>query len=334
VQAPSPARVTTSVFTTGASLGTAAALPAPPQINFPTRPVTIIVPFSAGGSTDLLARIVAQKFSDTLRQPVVVENRAGGGGTIGVAAAKTAGPDGHTLVVGTMATHALTPALLPSIPYDPRSDLAPVGLVAASPMTVVTRNSIPATDLRSFISYLKTNGAKATYASSGAGSESHVACAFFNNLIGAKSTHIPYRGVAPAIVDLKEGKVDYMCAVLPSIVSQLQPGSIKSLAVASAERLPVLANLPTTGEAGLPEFQASSWTAVFAPKGTPQPVIQKLNYALAMALEDAATKERLLQLFGEIPNRASRSPSALDAYLRAEVEKWTRVIKMAGITAN
>ncbi len=334
VQLLAPARLSTSVFTTGASPGTAVSLPAPPQTSFPSRPVTIIVPFAAGGATDMLARIVGQKFSDILRQSVVVENRPGAGGTTGVTAAKAAAADGYTLVAGTMATHAFGPAIHANAPYDAKSDFTPVGLIAATPMVVVTRNGIAATDLRSFLSYLKTSGAKATYASSGAGSESQVACAFLSSLTGAKSSHIPYRGVAPAVTNLMGGLVDYMCAGLSSIVPQVQSGSIKALAVASAERVLVLPNLPTTGEAGLPEFQASSWTALFAPKGTPQPVVQKLNYALAMALEDAATKQRLIEVFGEIPNRASRSPGTLDAYLRAEVEKWTRVIKAAGISAN
>ncbi len=297
---------------------------------FPSKPITIIVPFVAGGTMDFTARAIAQPMSAALGQPVNVENVPGAGGTAGMTQVRNAAPDGHVLVMGGIA------ALISNLAQqdkssDPASDFEGIGLVAATPFVIMGKKDLPATDLGSFIAYLKSRNGAATYGSGGVGSSAHLACQQFNSLANARSTHVPYRGMADAVAELNKGSVDYVCAEISTVRSQVRSGAIKALGVASAERLENLSTVQTGAEGGVPGFIASSWYALLAPKGTPKSVIDKLSYALGRALDDSATRRKLIASLGELPLAVNRSPQAVEAFMRAESAKWTPVVKAAGI---
>ena len=299
------------------------------QANYPNRQITFIVPFAAGGPTDVIARIVGESFSKTLGQPVIVENVAGAGGTTGITRANSATPDGYTIMMGHMGTHGAAPALYPNIKYDPRKDFVPIGLAAGTPILIVAKKALPVDDLKGFIAYLKANGTKVTEAHAGVGSVSHTTCTLLHSLIGAKGARVTYRGTGPALNDLVAGQVDYGCDQIVNLVTQIQGGNIKALAIATETRSPALPNVPTTKEAGLPEFQVSAWNAVFAPKGTPADVAAKLVAALDKALDDENTRKRLLELGSVIPDKAGRTPAALQKLVESEVARWNPVLTAA-----
>jgi tripartite-type tricarboxylate transporter receptor subunit TctC len=314
-----------------AALGLAVGLPAAAQ-DYPTRPITVIVPYAPGGNTDVVARIVLEHMGRTLGQQLVVENVGGAGGTTGSARAARAAPDGYTLLVGQMGTHGAAPALYPNLPYNPVTDFEHVGQLSDTPIAVFTRKDFPAATLQEFIARLKADGEKLNNGHAGVGSTSHVSCLLFHSLVGARSTPVAYRGSGPALNDLLTGTHDFMCDQIPHTVPQVQAGNIKALAIATPERSGAIPNVPTTAEAGLPAFVASGWNAMFAPKGTPQPVVAKLADAVSKALDDPGTRKKLEDIGAVIP--AKRGPEALRTLVTVEIEKWTPVIKAAGVVGG
>ena len=300
------------------------------QGNYPERPITMVVPFAAGGPTDVVARIVGDHMSRTLGQQIVIENVTGAGGTTGITRASQAQPDGYTIMMGHMGTHGAAPALYPNLKYDPAKDFAPIGLAAGTPILIVARKDFPAKDLKGFIEHMKANGDKVNMAHAGVGSVSHSTGILFNSIIKVKPTLVAYRGTGPALNDLMANTVDYMADQIVNVAPQIQGGNIKAYAIATPERSPALPDVPTTKEAGLPEYQVSAWNAVFAPKGTPSAVVAKLNDALVKALDDENTRKRLLDLGGVVPSKEERTPQSLQKLVESEVERWGPVLKGFG----
>jgi tripartite-type tricarboxylate transporter receptor subunit TctC len=297
---------------------------------YPERPITMIVPFAAGGPTDVTARLVGEHMSRTLGQQIVIENVAGAGGTTGISRAAAATADGYTIMMGHMGTHGAAPAVYPNLKYDPTKDFEPIGLAAGTPILIVARKDFPPKDLKEFIAHVKANGPKLNEAHAGVGSVSHTTCTLLHSLLGVQPNRVAYRGTGPALNDLVAGQVDYMCDQIVNLTPQIQAGTIKAYAIATAARNPALPNVPTTKEAGLPEFEVSAWNAIFAPKGTPKDVVARLNDALVKALDDPTTRKRLLDLGGDVPDRAGRSPEALARLVRNEVARWATVFKKMG----
>ncbi|MEA3024197.1 MAG: hypothetical protein QOK01_3049 [Alphaproteobacteria bacterium] len=301
--------------------------------DYPARAITVIVPFAAGGPTDIVARIVSDHMSKTLGQQLVIENVVGAGGTTGVTRAMRAAPDGYTIVMGHMGTHAAAPALYPNLAYNPASDFVPIGMAAGTPVVILAKKDFPAKDLGEFAVHVKQNVASLNMAHAGVGSVSHVTCLLLNSILAVKPTAVPFNGTGPAMNALVGGQVDYMCDQIVNVVPQVNGGTIKAYAIGTPERNPALPNIPTSKEAGLPEFQASAWNALFAPKGTPQAIGDKLSAALDKALSDEPTRKRLLELGSDIPEAPRRGPQALAALVKSEIDKWTPVIK-ASAPAN
>ena len=306
------------------------AMPALAQ-KYPSRPVTIIVPFAAGGPTDIIARIVAEYYSKALGQQFVIENVAGAGGTTGITRGAQAKPDGYTIMMGHMGTHGAAPALYANLKYDPAKDFQPIGLAAGTPILIVARKDFPAANLKEFVARMKDPGAKVKQAHAGVGSVSFTTCTLLTSQVGAKNIVAAYRGTGPAMNDLVGGQVDYMCDQIVNVIEQVKGGSIKAYAIATRERSPALPNVPTTREAGLPDYQVSAWNALFAPKGVPQDIAAKLSETLVLALDDEATRKRLLQLGSVIPDKAGRSPQALSDLVKSEVARWTPILKEAQV---
>ena len=308
----------------------AGALPSGARAAYPDRPITMIVPFAAGGPTDVVARIVADTMSRTLGQQIVVENVAGAGGTTGITRGAQSTPDGYTIMMGHMGTHGAAPAVYPDLKYDPVKDFAPIGLAAGTPIVIVAKKDFPAKDLKEFVAYVKANSTKLNEAHAGVGSVSFTTCSLLNSILGATPTRVVYRGTGPALNDLVAGQVDYMCDQIVNLVPQIQAGTIKAYAVALPQRSPALPDVPTTKEGGLPEYQVTAWNAIFAPKGTPQDVVKKLSDALLKALEDAPTVKRLLDLGGDLSNKEARTPDGLRKLVQSEVQRWNKVLKQTG----
>ena len=304
-----------------------------PAAAFPDRIITFIVPFAAGGSTDVVARIMAEHMSRTLGQQIVIETVVGAGGTIGTARAAKAAPDGHTVVVGSLGPNVAAAGMYANLPYDPIKDFEPVIMSVLQPMVVIARNDLPVADFREFVAYLKTNGAKLNYGSGGAGAQSHLTCAYLNELVGSKSQHVPYRGSAPSLNALIAGQIDYACNNTTEAVPQIQAKTVKPLAIAGDRKVPVLPDVPTAAEQGL-KFEAMGWQALFVPKGTPREAVEKLNAAARAAFADAGVRKRLLDLGNELPPVADQTPEAMGRFLKSEIDKWVPVIKNAGITAQ
>jgi tripartite-type tricarboxylate transporter receptor subunit TctC len=298
---------------------------------YPTRPVTIIVPFAAGGPTDIIARIVGEYFSKSLGQQFIVENLAGAGGTTGITRAAQAKPDGYTIAMGHMGTHGAAPALYPNLKYDPTKDFEPIGLVAGTPILIVARKDFPAADLKEFIAKAKDTSTRLSQAHAGVGSVSFTTCTLLTSQLGIKHHRVvAYRGTGPALNDLVGGQVDYMCDQIVNLVEQVKGGAIKAFAIATEQRSAALPDVPTTKEAGLPEYQVSAWNALFAPKGTPKEIVTKLNETLVKALDDEAARKRLLELGSVLPEGKGRTPEALSDLVKSEVARWTPILKAAG----
>lgn len=295
--------------------------------DFPTKPVTMIVPFAAGGPTDIIARLVAESMSRTLGQQVIIENVAGAGGTTGSTRAAQAAPDGYTVLMGHMGTHGAAPALYKNIKYKPAEDFTHIGLAAGTPIIILTKKAFPAEDLKGFMAHVKANNDKLTQAHAGVGSVSFTTCSLLTNMLGIKATAVAYTGTGPALNDLIGGQVDYMCDQIPSVVAQIRAGTVKPIAIALDQRSPALPDLATTKEAGLPEFQVSAWNAVFGPKGIPAPVKTKLVDALSKALDDDKVKARMADLGAVIPQGAGRGSEALEKLVRSEVARWDPILK-------
>ncbi len=300
------------------------------QNAYPQRPVTMIVPFAAGGPTDVVARIVGEHMSRTLGQQIVIENVAGAGGTTGILRGAQASPDGYTIMMGHMGTHGAAPALYPNLKYNPAKDFAPIGLAAGTPILIVAKKDFPAATLKDFVAYMKKDGDKANMAHAGVGSVSHATGILLISTIAAKPTLVAYRGTGPALNDLMAGAVDFMADQIVNVAPQISAGTIKAYAIATPARSPALPDVPTTREAGLPEYEVSAWNAVFAPKGTPPAVVEKLSNALDLALKDENTRKRLLELGGVLPTDAERGPAPLQALVEKEVARWTPVLQGKG----
>jgi tripartite-type tricarboxylate transporter receptor subunit TctC len=316
----------------------AAALPAVSRFAwaqaYPSRPITVIVPFAAGGTSDVIVRIVAEHMSRTLGQQLVVENVGGAGGTIGSTRTMRANPDGYTIQLGNMGTHAAAVAFYPNLAYKPEVDFEPIGIVAGVAIVVVGRKDFPAKDFKEFISQIKANAEKLNMAHTGVGSITHLSCLLLNSILGVKPTQVPFTGGAPAINALIGGQVDYMCNTIPDVVQQAQGGTIKPLAISTLDRNPALPDVPTAKEAGLPEFQVSAWNALFAPKATPKAVVDKLADALDKALDETNVRKRLLDLGCDIPDKAKRGQQPLAALVKTEIGRWTPIIKAANVKAE
>jgi tripartite-type tricarboxylate transporter receptor subunit TctC len=287
-----------------------------------------VVPFAAGGPTDIIARIVGQHFSKSLGQQFIIENIAGAGGTTGITRGAQAKPDGYTIMMGHMGTHGAAPALYPNLKYDPDKDFEPIGLVAGTPILIVARKDFPAADLREFIAKAKDTSIRISQAHAGVGSVSFTTCTLLSSQLGVKHHRVvAYRGTGPALNDLVGGQVDYMCDQIVNLVEQVKGGAIRAYAIAIPARSPALPEVPTSKEAGLPDYQVSAWNALFAPKGTPKEIVAKLNDTMAKALDDDATRERLLELGSVIPDKAGRSPQALAELVKSEVARWNPILK-------
>ena len=294
---------------------------------YPTRSITMIVPFAAGGPTDVISRIVTAHMAQTLGQTIIIENVVGAGGTTATTRASRAANDGYTLITGHMGTHAASVPLYPKLAYHPETNFEPVALLAGTPILILARKDFPPKDLKEFITYVKANAEKVNAAHAGVGSVSHVSCQLLELILAVKPISVPFNGTGPAMNALVGGQVDYMCDQIVNAVPQVNGGTIKAYAVATAERNPSLPNVPTTTEAGLPAFQAQAWNAIFAPKGTPADVVAKLNAAVVKALDDENVRKRLLDLGSVIPAAADRTPAALGTLVKSEIAKWTPVLK-------
>ena len=298
--------------------------------DWPARPVTMVVPFAAGGPADAVGRILASHLSEVLGQEVVVENIGGGGGMLGGARVARAAPDGYQFVLGNMGTHAANQTLYKTPLYNAASDFAPVGLVAETPLLLLTRKNFPADNLPQFITYARANQAKMQFGSGGAGSASHLACLLINLAIGINVTHVPYRGAAPAMQDLIAGRIDYQCPDSPTSVAQIEGGTVKALAVLTAERSARLPDVPTAGAQGLTEVVASNWFAVFYPKGTPAEIIEKLRAAIAAAMDTPSLQARMRDIGAELPPPERRTGEYLRSFVAGEIAKWAAPIKQSG----
>jgi len=298
---------------------------------YPTRPVTIIDAFAPGGNTDLAARIVGQHMSRTLGQQFIVENVAGAGGTIGSIRAMRAKPDGYTIQVGHTGTHAFSVSFYPNLAFKPDVDFEPIGIVAEQPMLIVARKDFPPKDLKEFIAYVKTNAEKLNMAHAGVGSLTFTFGLLLNSMIGVKPTLVPFNGGAPAMNALIGGQVDYMCSSTSGAGQQVQSGMVKAYAIGAVERHPVVPNVPTSVEAGLPEFQALVWIALFAPKETPRPILDKLTDALNQALDDQDVRKRLFDVGFDTPDRAKRGQQQLAVLVKSEIARWTPIIRAANV---
>ncbi len=300
---------------------------------YPTKPITLIVPFSAGGPTDTVARLIGQSMTNTLKQQVIIENVQGAGGTVGAGRVARSAPDGYTIFLHHIG-HSTAPALYRKLPYDSIKDFAPIGLVTDVPMTIVAKKDFPPKDFKELISYVKANKDKVTYANAGLGAVSHLCGTLFMNAIQADLTTVPYKGTGPAMNDLLGGQVDFMCDQTTNTTSQIKGGKIKVYCVTVPKRVPSLPDVPTCSEAGLPNFEVAAWHGLYAPKGTPKPVIDKLVNALQIALKDPAVIQRFADLGTEPVAQSKATPEALGAQLKTEIGRWGPVIKAAGQYAD
>jgi tripartite-type tricarboxylate transporter receptor subunit TctC len=300
--------------------------PAGAQSDYPSRPVTLVVPFPAGGSTDLVARLVASKMTPVLGQQIVIENRGGAGGNIGSAAVARAEPDGYTILMGTVATHALNPALYKKMPYDAVKDFAPISLLAFIPNVLVVNPDFPAKSVKELIDLLKANPGKYSYASSGNGTPLHLSGELFKSMAGVDMAHVPYKGAGPALVDVMGGHVPIMFDNLPPSLEHIRAGKLRGLGVTTKERAPSIPELPTIAET-LPGYETYSWNAFFAPAGTPKPIIDRLNKASLAALADPEIAAKLKDLSAMV---VGSTPEELATHVQAEIAKWAPIVKASG----
>ena len=301
--------------------------------NYPTKVVTMIVPFAAGGPTDTVARLLGGPMSKNLKQQIIVENVGGAGGTIAANRVAKAKPDGYTILIHHIGM-STAPTLYRKLAYNPITDFEPVGLINEVPMTLVAKNDFPAKDLRELIAYVKANKNKVNYANAGVGAASHLCGMLFMSAIETDVTTIPYSGTAPAMNDLLGGQVDFMCDQSTNTTSQIKAGKIKVYAVTTKKRVPSLPNVPTMDEAGLKGFEVSIWHGLYAPKGTPKPVIDTLTKALQAALKDPTVKQRFADLGTEPVSQDRATPEALRKHLKSEIDRWGPIIKKAGVYAD
>lgn len=306
---------------------------APAAAQYPDKPITVVVPFAAGGPTDVVTRLLGDHMSRTLGQTIIVENVGGAGGTIGMTRAAQANPDGYTIAVGNTGTQSAAPALYPNLKYDPARSFAQIGITNFTPQAIVAKKSTQASGLKEFIDYLKANSEKLTYGHAGVGSIAHVSGLLFNAQFGLKPTLVPYRGTGPALQALVAEQLDYMIDQSLNVIPQVKAGTIKVYAIAAPERLSSLPDAPTTGEAGV-DFVFRAWNAMVAPKGTPKEIVGRLADALSKALDDPKVQERYDELGSSVPTADERGPAGLQKLVETEIARITPVIKAAGVTAD
>jgi tripartite-type tricarboxylate transporter receptor subunit TctC len=302
--------------------------------DWPTRPLTLVVPFTAGGGVDVSARIQSQRMGELLGQSIIIENVAAAAGMAGGQRVAKAAPDGYTFLIGNTGTHAYNQSLYKKPLYNAATEFQPVGLMTESPRALIARKDLPASNLQELIAYLKAHEKTAQFGSAGVGSGTHLPCVLFNLAIGANVTHIPYRGEGPVLQDLIGGRIDYMCATMQTGAAQVKDGNVKGIAVMAGKRVPIIPDVPTTGEQGLPGVEASVWNAFFFPRGTPEAVVRKLNKAMSDTLDDPAIRKRLEELGLEIVPPERRSPEYLAKFLPEEIERWAKPVRAAGISAD
>lgn len=301
---------------------------------WPTGPVTMIIPFAAGGPTDVLGRIVGERISKSLGQPVTIENVGGAGGMTGSSRVAKARPDGNVFGIGTVGTHAQGQTLYAKPLYDAAADFQPVILIAQVPIGLITKNALPANDVKSFVAHAKANEGKLNFASAGTGSAVHLACVLFNAAAGIKAAHVPYKGTGPAMNDLVGGQVDYMCEIMSTAKSQIEAKSVKAIALFNTTRSPALPSLATADEQGLKGFEAYTWNAFFMPKGVPAAVVKRLNDVTREAMDDPAVANRLTELGAVIVGSDKRTPEYLGQFVKSEITKWEKPIRESGAKAQ
>lgn len=300
---------------------------------YPARPITIVVPFSAGGPTDTLARIMSERMRKTLGQPVLVDNTTGAGGSIGTGKVARAAPDGYMVSIGHWGTHVVNGAYY-SLPFNVLTDFEPVAMIASNPQVIVSKNAVPARNLKELIAWISANQGTVLMGVGSLGSASHMAAIYFQNMIGAKLQHVPYRGAAPALQAILAGDVDLLVVQVSGGIALVRAGKIRAYAVTAKTRQAAAPEIPTVDEAGLPGLHTSVWHGIWLPKGTPRDIIMKLNAAIVECLADPAVRERFADLGQEIPTRDQQTPEALAAYHKAEIDKWWPMIKASGIKAE
>src|SRR5262245_8326756 len=298
--------------------------------DWPLRPITLIVPFAAGGGIDANARVQALALGEVLKQTVVIENIGAAGGTVGTARVAKAPPDGYTLLIGNSGTHAYAATLYKSLPYDPVGDFAPVGMTTDSPRILVVRKDLAVSNLKEFVAYAKANQANMQYGSAGVGSGTHLPCALLNMVMGVTIVHVPYRGAGPAMQDVVGGRLDYMCDTIQTGAEQAIGGMVKGIAVMGPQRVPII-DLPTTSEAGLDGVDATVWNGFFFPKGTPPEIVLRLNKALNEMLERPDVRKRMAEFGLTILPAEQRTPEYLAAFLPKDIARWGKVIRDAGL---
>ena len=301
---------------------------------WPTRPITMVVPFAAGGPADTVGRILAPGLSELLGQQVIIENVGGSGGMTGSYRVAKAAPDGYQFVLGNLGTHAANQTFYKTPLYNAATDFAPVMLIAQTPLVLLARKDLPAHSLREFLAYAKTNQASMQFGSGGAGSASHLACVLLNTALGINVTHVPYRGAAPAMQDLIAGRIDYQCPDTPIAIPQVQSKMVKAIAILTRERSPSLPDQPTAHEQGLTDFDASNWFAVLFPKGAPAAVVEKLHAATLATITTPAVKMRMQEIGADLVTRERSSPDYLQKFVETEIEKWAGPIKASGISMD
>ena len=304
----------------------ALACPARAQ-NYPNKPIIAVVPFAPGGNTDVIGRVITEHMGRTLGQQIVIENVAGAGGTVGALRVSRARPDGYTILVGQVGTHGASVGLFPNLAYNPVTDFEHVSQLSDTPVGVLARKDFPANNFQEFVAALKANPQKFTSGHGGVGATGHASCVFLSNLIGVHPPMVGYSGSGPTLIDLLGGHFDYMCDQIPHLVQHVRVGAIKAYALAMPTRSPVLPDVPTTIEVGLPQFQASGWNALFAPKGTPPEIVAALNKAVNAALDDPAIRARYDEMGALVPSAAARTSPGLRAFVVSEIEKWTPIVR-------
>ena len=300
--------------------------------SWPTRQVTLVVPYGAGAASDVVARIIAPRLAEVLGQPVIVENVAGAGGITGSMRVARAAPDFYQVVLGNSGTHAQNQSLYKHPPYNPSTDFTPVALLGTGAMVLIVRKDLPMNGLPDFISYAKANQTRMQYGSAGAGSAIHLACVLFNATAGLDVTHVPYRSSSSALQDLIPGRIDYMCPVDGSVIAQIDSGTVKALAILGKKRSPILPKVATASEQGLTDFDASIWWGLFLPRGAPAAVVQKLNAATAAMMDTPSVQERLREFGVDLVQPEQRSSEYLRTFVESEIKKWSAPIKASGIS--
>jgi tripartite-type tricarboxylate transporter receptor subunit TctC len=302
--------------------------------DFPNRPLTMVIPFAAGGPTDVQGRVIAARMSELLGQQVIVENVGGAGGMTGSARVANAAPDGHTFVLGTVGTHAQGQSLYKKPLYNAVTDFTPVALLIEVPIAIVARKDFPASTLQEFVDYSKKNQEKMTFGSAGTGAATHLACVVANMVMGTNITHVPYRGTGPAMQDLQGGRIDFICEIISTAKPQIDGGTVKAIAIMTQDRSPALPNLPTAKEQGFEAMQAYTWNAIYLPKGTPAAIVKKLNEAATAAVGTPAVADRLAGLGAMVVAKDRQTPEYLAQFTKSEIEKWAAPIKQSGASAD